>query len=139
MQRLFRNASVVMAGFVVANLLGLLRQIIINRAFGTSAELDAYFAAFRVPDLLFNILAGGALGSAFIPLFAEFIEKNDHPHAWRLAIAITNNLLIALSLIATVAATAVPLDDHLRRERLVDGDSQRASSFPLHLSRPDLL
>ncbi|MEK7809790.1 MAG: lipid II flippase MurJ, partial [Chloroflexota bacterium] len=109
MQRLFRNASVVMAGFVVANLLGLLRQVIINRAFGTSAELDAYFAAFRVPDLLFNILAGGALGSAFIPLFAELIEKNDRPHAWRLASAITNNLLIALSLIATVAATAAPL------------------------------
>ena len=49
------------------------------------------------------------MGSAFIPLFAELIEKNDRPHAWRLASAITNNLLIALSLIATVAATAAPL------------------------------
>ena len=67
MQRLFRNASVVMAGFVVANLLGLLRQVIINRAFGTSAELDAYFAAFRVPDLLFNIFGGRRVGVSLHP------------------------------------------------------------------------
>ncbi|MDP6415463.1 MAG: murein biosynthesis integral membrane protein MurJ, partial [Gammaproteobacteria bacterium] len=53
----------VMAAFIAANLLGLLRQMVINRTFGTSAVLDAYFAAFRVPDLLFHVVAGGALSS----------------------------------------------------------------------------
>ena len=53
-RRIAQAAGVVMAAFVLANLVGLARQIIISRAFGTSAELDSYFAAFRVPDLLFN-------------------------------------------------------------------------------------
>src|SRR3990172_8125100 len=98
-----------MAGFVVANLLGLLRQIIINRTFGTSAELDAYFAAFGVPDLLFNVLAGGALGSAFIPMFAGFLAEDDEKaKAWRLASAVLNNLLLVLSVVASIAALIAP-------------------------------
>ena len=98
-----------MAGFVVANLLGLLRQIIINRTFGTSAELDAYFAAFRVPDLLFNVLAGGALGSAFIPMFAGFLaDESTKARAWRLASAIANSLLIILCIVAGIAALIAP-------------------------------
>ena len=105
---LIRSASVVMAGFVAANLLGLLRQVIINRAFGASAELDTYFAAFRVPDLLFNVLAGGALGSAFIPLFTGFLET-DKAKAWRLASAVINNLLLALCAAAGIAALLAPL------------------------------
>ncbi len=97
-----------MAGFVAANLVGLLRQIIINRTFGTSAELDAYFAAFRAPDLLFTVIAGGALGSAFIPLFTGFLDESRE-RAWRLASAVVNNLLIALCVIAGLAALAAPL------------------------------
>ena len=62
-----RSAGTIMVAFVIANLVGLIRQVIINRTFGTSSILDAYFAAFRVPDLLFHVIAGGALGSAFIP------------------------------------------------------------------------
>ncbi|MBM4425441.1 MAG: murein biosynthesis integral membrane protein MurJ [Chloroflexi bacterium] len=110
MNRLARNASVVMAGFVAANLLGLLRQIIINRAFGASAQLDSYFAAFRVPDLLFNVLAGGALGSAFIPMFTGLLaDEAANDKAWRLASAVLNNLLIALCAAAGAAALIAPM------------------------------
>lgn len=107
MQRLVKNASVVMIGFIAANLLGLLRQIIINRTFGTSAELDAYYVAFGVPDLLFSVLAGGALGSAFIPMFAGLLTQ-DTDKAWRLASAIINILFVALTLVASVAALLAP-------------------------------
>lgn len=101
-----------MAGFVAANLLGLLRQVIINQTFGTSPELGAYFAAFRVPDLLFNVLAGGSVGSAFIPLFAGFLAE-DTGKAWRLASAVLNNLLLVLCLAAGVSALAAPLITNL--------------------------
>ena len=57
--------------FVLSRVTGLLREVIIGNQFGTSAELDAYLAAFRVPDILFQLVAGGALGSAFIPTFAQ--------------------------------------------------------------------
>ena len=98
-----------MAGLIGANLIGLLRQIIFNRALGASAETDAYAAAFRVPDLLFNVLAGGALASAFIPLFTSLlVTETGRDRAWRLASAVVNNLLIALSLVAALAALAAP-------------------------------
>ncbi len=98
-----------MAGLVAANLVGLLRQIIISRTFGTSAIPDAYFAAFRLPDLLFNMLAGGALASAFIPMFTGLLAEGDTPRAWRLASAVVNNLLIMLCVVAGLAALAAPL------------------------------
>ncbi len=107
---IFRAASLVMAAFVVNNLIGLVRQMIINRTFGTSAALDAYFAAFRVPDLLFNIIAGGALGSAFIPVFTELLAKDDHKDAWRTASHVINLLLMVLATVAFLAgALAEPL------------------------------
>jgi putative peptidoglycan lipid II flippase len=107
--RLARNTLVVMAGLIGANLVGLLRQIIFNRALGASAETDAYAAAFRVPDLLFNVLAGGALASAFIPLFTSFlVAESGRDRAWRLASAVLNNLLIALGLVGAMAALAAP-------------------------------
>ena len=71
------SAGIIMIAFVCANLLGLVRQVIINRTFGTSPVLDAYFAAFRVPDLIFHIIAGGALGSAFIPTFASLLTRES--------------------------------------------------------------
>jgi len=96
-----------MVGFIAANLLGLLRQVIINRTFGTGAELDAYYVAFGVPDLLFSILAGGALGSAFIPMFAGLLTE-DTDKAWRLASAILNILFVTLVVVAAVAALLAP-------------------------------
>ena len=52
---------------MVSRVAGLAREMIIGARFGTSAELDAYQAAFRVPDLLFQLVAGGALGIGLHP------------------------------------------------------------------------
>ncbi len=97
-----------MVAFIAANLVGLLRQIVINRAFGTSTVLDAYFAAFRVPDLLFHVIAGGALGSAFIPTFTGLLTKDDQPGAWRLASAAINWVLLLSTVLAALAAWMAP-------------------------------
>ena len=53
------------------------RNIVIARQFGIGANLDAYYAAFKLPDLLFTIVAGGALATAFIPVFATFLAEDD--------------------------------------------------------------
>ncbi|RLT48424.1 MAG: murein biosynthesis integral membrane protein MurJ [Chloroflexi bacterium] len=103
-----RSAGILMAAFVAANLAGLLRQMLINRAFGTGAALDEYFAAFRVPDLLFNLLAGGALGSAFLPVFTGQLLSSARPAAWALASALLNSLCIVLLLLAGLAALFAP-------------------------------
>ncbi len=99
-----------MAAFALSNAVGLVRQVLIARAFGTGGELDAFLAAQRLPDILFNLAAGGALASAFIPTFTGFLTRDDHAGAWRLASGVMNLvflILAAASLIAAVFAPAI--------------------------------
>ena len=60
-RQIARAAGTVMAAFVLSNLTGLVRQVLVTRAFGTGAEIDAFSAASTFPDLIFNLIAGGAL------------------------------------------------------------------------------
>lgn len=94
-----------MAAFVISNITGLIRQILVSRAFGTGLEIDAFNAAARLPDLLFSLVAGGALASAFIPTFTGFIAREEREDAWQLASAIGN--LVSLILVATCALAAI--------------------------------
>jgi putative peptidoglycan lipid II flippase len=96
-----------MAAFVLSNVIGLVRQNLIFRTFGTGPEIDAFNIANQFPTLIFSLIAGGALASAFIPTFTGFLEKDDHTGAWRLASSIINLsllLLVAASLLAAVFA-----------------------------------
>jgi putative peptidoglycan lipid II flippase len=107
-RQIARAAGTVMLAFVLSNLVGLVRQVLVSRAFGTSQAPDAFYAAATFPDLLFNLLAGGALSSAFIPTFTGFIAKNDRDEAWRLASAVTNLVILGLSLVSLLAALFAP-------------------------------
>jgi putative peptidoglycan lipid II flippase len=96
--------------FVLSRLAGLAREAIIAARFGTEAELDTYQAAFRVPDFLFQMVAGGALGSAFIPVFSTFWERSDRQGAWLLFSRVLTLVTLLLSLLAALAAIlALPL------------------------------
>lgn len=90
------NATIVAAAFVVSRVLGLLREILIARQFGTSGDYDAYVAAFRIPDLLFLVVMSGAFGSAFIPVFAGFLSRGEQDRAWRLASAVLTYTVLTL-------------------------------------------
>lgn len=109
-RRIALAAAIVMSFFVLSRVTGLLREIIIGTRFGTSAELDAYLAAFRIPDLIFQLVAGGALGSAFIPTFAGYWARGDKPGAWQLFSRTLNLVtLILVGLAALAALFALPL------------------------------
>lgn len=97
-----------MAAFILSNLFGLVRGILVYRAFGTSLELDSFNAANRVAELLFNLMAGGALGSAFIPTFTSLLAREDRPSAWRLASSVANLLLLVLSGVGLLAVFFAP-------------------------------
>ncbi len=105
---LARAAGVVMVAFVASRALGLAREMIIGSQFGTTWELDAYLAAFRVPDLIFQIIARGALGSAFIPVFTAYLAREEKKEAWRLASAIFNIVFIAVTMTSILAAIFAP-------------------------------
>ncbi|MCB0147831.1 MAG: oligosaccharide flippase family protein, partial [Caldilineaceae bacterium] len=106
-RRMVNAALVVMIFFVLSRASGLVREMIVGARFGTSAEYDAYLAAFRVPDLLFQLAAGGALGSAFIPVFSVFWLKTDKREAWLLFSRVLNLislLLVGLGVVAAIFA-----------------------------------
>jgi len=103
-----RNTLLVGASFVLAAATGLARNVVIARRFGIGADLDAYYAAFKLPDLLFSVLAGGALATAFIPVLAGFLTDDDLEGAWRLASAVTNLVVLIVSGLAALAAVLAP-------------------------------
>jgi putative peptidoglycan lipid II flippase len=92
-----------MLAFVLSNVTGLIRQMLVSREFGTQSVLDAYTAAATFPDLLFSLIAGGALASAFIPVLTDFITKDDRHNAWYLTSAITNLVVLALIMVSVLS------------------------------------
>lgn len=108
-RRMASAATLVMILFVASRAAGLFREIIIGAQFGTSAELDAYLAAFRIPDLLFQLVAGGALGSAFIPTFASVWARDSHEAAWLLFSRVLNLVVLALVALSLVVMFLAPV------------------------------
>ena len=107
-RQIARAAGTVMFAILLGQIAGLARGIIVARAFGASPELDAFFAANRVSETLFLLVAGGALGSAFIPTFTGLLAKDEKNSAWRLASAIANAVTLTLSLLALLVAFFAP-------------------------------
>jgi putative peptidoglycan lipid II flippase len=120
-----------MLAFVLSQLTGLVRGVIVAGAFGASAKLDAFFAANRVSETLFTLIAGGALGSAFIPAFSGLLAKNERDSAWKLASGVANLVTLALSLLAVIAAFAAP---QIVRYALAPGLSQDPALFTLTIN-----
>jgi putative peptidoglycan lipid II flippase len=101
--------AIVAAGFLGSRLLGVGRSVAIANGFGTSPELSAYWVAFRLPDLIFQLLAGATLGSAFIPTFARLFTKQGEEAAWRLASSVLNLVFLATIVFALLGFLLAPL------------------------------
>lgn len=107
-QQIARAAGTVMAAFIISNLVGVIRGIVVTSAFGTSVEMDSFNAANRIAELLFNMVAGGALGSAFIPTFTGFLTRDDRKGAWKLASGVINLVFLALIVISILSWIFAP-------------------------------
>jgi putative peptidoglycan lipid II flippase len=103
-----RSAVLVALLFAADKLLGLVRDVAIGRAFGASAELDAYYAAFELPDGLFTVVAGSAMATALIPILSARITRGDRQGTWRLASAVINWALLIVAGVSVVAAIFAP-------------------------------
>jgi putative peptidoglycan lipid II flippase len=101
-------AGVVALGFVASRLLGLVRSVVIARAFGTDPELSAYWVALRLPDLVFQLLAGATLSAAFIPTFSRVRMRNGEQASWDLASSVLNLISLATAGIALIAFVSAP-------------------------------
>jgi len=120
-------AGVLIFTMALSNILGLLRDHFLARNIAT-ADLDIYYAAFRIPDLIFNILIFGAISAAFIPVFTEYISKDQKKEAFKLAnslISIGAGVLVVLGIILyflmpQLTRLIVPDFDSIRMARTVD-------------------
>ncbi|MBI3955861.1 murein biosynthesis integral membrane protein MurJ [Candidatus Gottesmanbacteria bacterium] len=94
------SAALVLASMVLASrFLGLIRDRLLAARFSAD-ELGIYFAAFRLPNLLFELLVMGALTTAFIPVFTRYLTQEKEGEAWRMAAIIINTSLLLLAIIA---------------------------------------
>ena len=105
----FLGPAVILTGaFIASRLVGLVRDIAIGAQFGTSLDYDLYVAAFRLPDTIFSLLAGGALGSALIPVFARTLAQDQRAALWRLASAVGSLTVLACGLAALALVVFAP-------------------------------
>lgn len=104
-----RATLILTVAFVASRVLGLLRTSMFAFVFGTSHTSDAYLQAFLIPDLIFNIVAGGALSSAFIPVFAQYItSEHDEKTAWHIASSALNLAVAIMMVLAFIAIIFAP-------------------------------
>ena len=101
-------AMLLIMGYLASKGLGVVRQTIFNALFGTGMQANAYYAASRLPDTLFDLIAGGALTHAFIPIFLSYEKDRGQREAWRLASLVFNVLLVALTALVIVSEFVAP-------------------------------
>ncbi|MBU1292131.1 murein biosynthesis integral membrane protein MurJ [Patescibacteria group bacterium] len=102
------SAAIILgAASLVSRFLGLIRDRILAGTFGAGDELDIYYAAFRIPDLVFSLLVIGAISAGFIPIFISYLNK-DRNKSWYLANSILNIISLSLIIICLILIVFAP-------------------------------
>ncbi|MFM7840337.1 MAG: lipid II flippase MurJ, partial [Nitrospira sp.] len=94
-----KSAGLIGLATFASRLLGFIRDIVLARLFGATAAADAFFVAYRIPNLLRELFAEGSMSSAFIPVFTEYHTLRDKKDAWELASAVFTTLLTIVTAI----------------------------------------
>src|SRR5262245_6437131 len=87
-------AAIISGAFMLSRLLGFLRDRLLVAHFGVSSATSAYYAAFRLPELLFTLLVSGAFAVSFIPVLTEHLEHDQRETAWRVTSTLLNLLVL---------------------------------------------
>ena len=100
-------AIILGAASFISRLIGILRDRVFAHLFGAGETLDAYYAAFRIPDLVYNLIIVGALSAGFIPIFTSLLAK-DKAEAWRVTNSVINILGLVLILLSLILFIFTP-------------------------------
>ena len=106
-RQVIEKALIVLVGFLVSGALGFLRIAVVGAQFGTGAANDAFAAAQQIPETIFVLVAGGALGSSFIPVYAR-VREIDPAQAWRLASAVMSLSAAAAAVFGLLVSLFAP-------------------------------
>lgn len=115
--RLARSAWVISVATMTSRALGVVRELVLAALFGAGDAMDAFFVAFRIPNLVRDLFAEGAMSAAFVPTFTRYLTTRGKADAWRLGnLVITTLLLVTGALVVAGLVFAEPL------VRLIAGD-----------------
>jgi putative peptidoglycan lipid II flippase len=103
-----RSARTVSVAVLGSRVLGLVREQVLASLFGASREFDAFVTAFRIPNLLRDLFAEGALSAAFVTTFSQKLGKEGDRAAWRLANLVLNALFVVLGAIVLAGIVVSP-------------------------------
>ncbi len=95
---------------IASRFLGFIRDRVLASHFGAGDVLDAYYAAFRLPDMVYGFLVLGALSAAFVPIFTELLSEEKREEAWRLTSGVLHTMLFSVgcfSLLGILFATPI--------------------------------
>jgi putative peptidoglycan lipid II flippase len=104
-----RSAGIVSIAVMGSRLLGLVREMVFARFFGAGFLYDAFLVGFRIPNLLRDLFAEGALSAAFVKVFTDYQLKSNEQEAWRLASLIFNGLAVVLSVVCLLGIILSPM------------------------------
>jgi putative peptidoglycan lipid II flippase len=107
--RLLKSTSVVAAMTLLSRVLGLVRDIVFARFFGAGIVMDAFFVAFKIPNIFRRFFAEGAFSQSFVPVFAEYDEKQSHEEVQDLVDRVAGTLGLALFVVTATGVVAAPL------------------------------
>lgn len=128
---LLATANILMLTTIASRVLGYLRDVLIFAQFGQNNLTDAYNAAFSIPDFLYMILVGGALSSAFIPVFSSYLARNQEDEGWRVLSIIFNWIMLLLIIGVVLGITFAPW----LVDMLVPGYSAETKAMTVNLTR----
>jgi len=137
-KKLFKNTESSITGAAIllgaasflSRIMGIIRDRIFAHHFGAGDVLDAYYAAFRTPDLVYNLLIVGALSAGFIPIFLELKEKNKK-EAWHVTNSVLNIIALGAFVVCAILFIFMPSLVHL----IVPGFDGEKQTLTVLLSR----
>jgi len=132
-------AAILAAAFLASRVLGVVKWTVIGATVqpAPAPDLNAFLTAFKVPDLIFLLLSGGALSSALVPTLAGYLAHDEEEQAWRTASSVFNALALLLIAAVAVAFLLAPLYSPWLLDRQ-QGDPQ-AVALTVRLTRIMLL
>ena len=103
------GAAVILAvASLLSRLLGIVRDRVLASQFGASSDLDIYYAAFRIPDLVYNLLVLGALSAGFIPILSKFFSEKKEQEGWEFSNYVLNLVFLAVVCVSLIAIVFAP-------------------------------
>ena len=106
---LARAGLIVSGAYLVSRVLGYVRVVVIGSTLGAGPELDAFFAAFRIPDLIFQLVAAGTVAAALVPMVAGELVTGRTSRAWHIVSTIASLMTVGLVILVSVAWLAAPV------------------------------